>query len=313
MAAGSDSGVSRDRLEPEVLLYGFMRSIGRFTRSGLSGANLAESEDDDLDRQVLIIEWSNAVFDALNWSVTLDERIRHESNGLDWTAGIEGGSVIRALRYARNSMHHDWSAALDIGLAPSEFLAPHTTVFGITWVDELTVERPDRRGAVAYADTLAGRNVGETLLSAGKICEEGVRALRAANAPPREVNTEAKAMALYHCVYPEEDFEQAAREIFDLIAHTIEFFPNAKRSLFLDIEGHRTPTDAFDGDMFELQKDFLLGFLMPFLAELHTPLIHVKNSKSQRTDLPKELHIYASTDEVPEGIEIVQPDDPVST
>ena len=312
MAADPESGVRRDRLEPEVLLYGFMRSIGRFTRSGLSDESLTEpDQDDDLDRQVLTIEWTNAVFEALNWSVTLDERIRHESKGEDWTVAIGGGSVIRALRYARNSVHHDWSAALEIGLAPDEFLAPHATVFGITWVDELAAGRPDRRGAAAYADTLAGRNVGETLLAAGKVCEEGIKALRAANAPPREVNTEAKAMALYHCVYPEENFERAAREIFDLIAHTIEFFPNAKRSLYLDIEGHRTPTDAFDADMFELQKDFLLGFLMPFLAELHTPLIHVQNPKSQRRDLPEELRIYASADEVPEGVEVFCPQDPV--
>lgn len=311
MTADSESGVRRDRLEPEVLLYGFMRSIGRFTRSGLSGENLTEpDQDDDLDRQVLAIEWTNAVFEALNWSVTLDERIRHESKREDWTVGIDGGSVIRALRYARNSVHHDWSAALDIGLDPDEFLAPHATVFGITWVDELAARRPDRRGAAAYADTLAGRNVGETLLAAGKVYEEGIKAMRAANAPPREVNTEAKAMALYHCVYPEENFERAAREIFDLIAHTIEFFPNAKRSLYLDIEGHRTPTDAFDADMFELQKDFLLGFLLPFLAELHTPLFHVENPKSQRADLPEELHIYAATDEVPEGEEIIRLDEP---
>lgn len=311
MTADPESGVRRDKLEPEVLLYGFMRSIGRFTRSGLSGENLTEpDQDDDLDRQVLAIEWTNAVFEALNWSVTLDERIRHESKGKDWTLGIDGGSLIRALRYAGNSVHHDWSAALDIGLAPDEFLAPHATVFGITWVNELTVGRPDRRGAAAYAETLAGRNVGETLLAASKVCQEGIKALRAANAPPREVNPDAKAMALYHCVYPEENFEQAAREIFDLIAHTIEFFPNAKRSLYLDIEGHRTPTDAFDDDMFELPKGFLLGFLMPFLTELHTPLIHVENSKTQRADLPDELRIYASADEVPEGVEIVQPDAP---
>jgi hypothetical protein len=82
VTAGSESGVSRGSLEPEVLLYGFMRAIGRFTRSGLSSENLTEpGQDDDLDRQVLAIEWSNAVFEALNWSVTLDERIRHES---DW-------------------------------------------------------------------------------------------------------------------------------------------------------------------------------------------------------------------------------------
>jgi hypothetical protein len=306
-----ESGVRRDRLEPEVLLYGFMRSIGRFTRSGLSGENLTEpDQDDDLDRQVLAIEWTNAVFEALNWSVTLDDRIRHESKGKDWTVGIDGGSVIRALRYARNSVHHDWSAALDIGLAPDEFLAPHETVFGITWVEELAVGRPDRRGAAAYADTLAGRNVGETLLEAGKVCEKGIKALRAANAPPREVNTEATAMALYHCVYPEENFEQAAREIFDLVRHTIEFFPNAKRSLYLDIEGHRTSTDAFDKDMFELQKDFLLGYLMPFLTEARVPLAHARNPNPQRDDLPDELRIYASSDEVPNDVEIVRLDDP---
>jgi hypothetical protein len=137
VTANSESRVSRDRLEPEVLLYGFMRSIGRFTRSGLSGEDLTEpDQDDDLDRQVLAIEWTNAVFEALNWSVTLDARIRHESKGEDWTVGIDSGSVIQALRYARNSVHHDWSAALDIGLAPDEVLAPHAMVFGITWVDE---------------------------------------------------------------------------------------------------------------------------------------------------------------------------------
>jgi len=311
VTAEPGSGFRRDRLEPEILLYGFMRSVGRFTRSGLSGDDLTEpDQDDDPDRQVLAIEWSNAVFEALNWSVTLDERIRHEFKGQDWTVGIESGNVIRALRYARNSVHHDWSAALDMGLAPDEFLAPHETVFGITWVDELTVERPDPKGAAAYAATLAGRNVGETLLLAGKVCEEGIKTLRAANAPPRKVNTEAKAIALYHCVYPEENFERAARDVFDLIAHTNEFFPNAKRSLYLDIEGHRTPTDAFDADMFELQKDFLLGFLMAFLAELHTPLIHVRNPKAQRSDLPEELHIYATPDEVPEGTEIVGFGDP---
>lgn len=52
MTADPDSGARRDMLEPEVLLYSFMRSIGRFTRSGLSGESLMKPDhDDDLDRQ----------------------------------------------------------------------------------------------------------------------------------------------------------------------------------------------------------------------------------------------------------------------
>lgn len=65
--------------------------------------------------------------------------------------------MIRALRHARNSVRHNWSAALEIGLGPDEFLAPHATVFGITWVDELTAGRPDRKawaGVIASCQTL---------------------------------------------------------------------------------------------------------------------------------------------------------------
>ena len=51
------SNIPRDQLAPEMLLYGFMRAVGRFTRGGLSGEYLTEPyQDDDLDRQVLAIE-----------------------------------------------------------------------------------------------------------------------------------------------------------------------------------------------------------------------------------------------------------------
>ena len=67
------SGGTRGRLAPEMLLYGFVRAVGRFTRSGLSEEPLAGPDDaPDLDRQVLAVEWGTAVFEALNWSVTLD-------------------------------------------------------------------------------------------------------------------------------------------------------------------------------------------------------------------------------------------------
>jgi hypothetical protein len=286
-----------DRLAPEMLLYGFVRAVERFTRSGLSEESLAGPDDaPDLDRQVLAAEWGTAVFEALNWSVTLDERLRHELDGSDWTADLKGGGVVRALRYARNCVHHNWAAALDADLGPNEFVAPHATVLGITWANELRSDRPDRRGAAAYGEALAGRNVGDTLLAALKVYEQGVRSLVGVSTPSK-AGEAPRALALYHCIYAEENFRDAAHALFDLVAYTKRTFPGARRQLFLDIEGHRTPTDAFDGDMFEIQRDFLLGFLMPFLTEVHMPLAGVRNPNPQREDLPDELRISAVSNE----------------
>jgi hypothetical protein len=182
-------------------------------------------------------------------------------------------------------------------------MAPHAIVFGITWANELRSDRPDRRGAAAYGQALAGRNVGDTLSAAVKVYEEGVRSLVGADESPK-AGAAPKALALYHCIYAEENFHDAAHALFDLVAYTQRTFPGAKRQLFLDIEGHRTPTNAFDGDMFELQKDFLLGFLMPFLTEARMPLIGVTNPNPQREDLPDELHIYAASNEPPNNSEL---------
>lgn len=79
MPASEASESARGRLAPEMLLYGFVRAVGRFTTSGLDKEALARSDDDsDFDRRVLTADWGTAVFEALNWSVTLDERLRHE-------------------------------------------------------------------------------------------------------------------------------------------------------------------------------------------------------------------------------------------
>jgi hypothetical protein len=46
--------------------------------------------------------------------------------------------------------------------------------------------------------------------------------------------------------------------------------------------------------MLELQKDFILGFLLPYLAEAHLPLVQVRNPGRQREDLPEMLCIQAT-------------------
>ena len=310
--SGHDASKSpRDRLAPEMLLYGFVRAVGRFTRSGLSEEALADSDDaPDLERHVLAAEWETAVFEALNWSVTLDERLRHDLDGRDWSADLKGGRVARALRYARNCVHHNWTAALDVGLEPDELMASHSTVFGITWANELHSDRPDRKGAAAYGEALAGRNVGDTLLAAVKVYEEGVKSLIGVGTIPA-AGASPKTLVLYHCVYPEEDFKDAAHALFDVVAYAQRTFPGAERHLFVDIEGHRMPNDAFDGDMFKLQKDFLPGYLLHFLTEARVPLVHARNPNPQQEDLPDELHIYDASDEPPDDVELVRLDDPV--
>lgn len=99
--------------------------------------------------------------------------------------------------------------------------------------------------------------------------------------------------AIYHRVFKQEKFEKAAADIFKLVRAAQEKFPNGPRHLYLDIDGHKNRKGGFDEDMYELQRHFILGFLFPFLTEVHCPLYDVKNPNTQRNDLPDELDIYS--------------------
>jgi hypothetical protein len=92
-------------------------------------------------------------------------------------------------------------------------------------------------------------------------------------------------VALYHVVFEHENFEASAQHIFEIVKYAQKNFPNQKRILFLDIEGHRNAAGGFDPDMFELQQEFLIGFLVPYLSEFYCPLIGAKNPKPQRNDI----------------------------
>jgi len=68
-------------------------------------------------------------------------------------------------------------------------------------------------------------------------------------------------------------------------------FPDKKRYLYIDVEGHRNSVGGYDSDMFELQTDFVLGFLMKFFTRIHMPLIDCKNSSHQMNDIPDTFKI----------------------
>jgi hypothetical protein len=70
---------------------------------------------------------------------------------------------------------------------------------------------------------------------------------------------DGKAIALYHVVYRHERFEEAAQALFEMVRYAQGEFPGRPRMLFLDIEGHRNSQGGFDAEMYELQRDFVLG------------------------------------------------------
>ncbi|RRJ66070.1 HNH endonuclease [Paenibacillus oralis] len=107
-----------------------------------------------------------------------------------------------------------------------------------------------------------------------------------------------KGIAIYHLVYEHEDFEATATILMKLLQKVQKDSPNQKRYLYIDIEGHKNNSGGYDHDMFELQKDFALGFLLQFFTRIHTPLISVENNKLQRNDVPEEFEIYSNEKEL---------------
>jgi len=57
---------------------------------------------------------------------------------------------------------------------------------------------------------------------------------------------------------------------------------------------HGNRSTGFDNDMFELQDGFLLGFLSPYLSEIHCPIFNAANPKSQENDIPPSLIVQDS-------------------
>lgn len=102
---------------------------------------------------------------------------------------------------------------------------------------------------------------------------------------------EKQALAIYHCVLESEGFEETAQILFNLVREAQKKHPGEKRALYIDIEGHRNPSGGFDRDMLELQKEYICGFLLPYLTEVHIPLVKAENSSAQNNNLPDMLLI----------------------
>jgi hypothetical protein len=107
----------------------------------------------------------------------------------------------------------------------------------------------------------------------------------------RRTESDNRAVAIYHVVYEHEGFEKSAQVLLKLVQQAEEMRPGKKRSLYLDIEGHRNHEGGFDADMSELRKEFLLSFLSRYLSEIHAPLVNARNPHPQNNEIPSTLAI----------------------
>ena len=147
---------------------------------GLVKAAYAEKASDwDLDEQLTTIERYFALFEALNWAVSLDDRLSRDwpfeeiIYGKYWCDDFIGGGLIRGLRHARNAVHHDWSLAIDIDPIESPFHL-RLDLLGLAWSPERLSDRDDG-SAAAYSANLADRVVGDTLFEISDLLVAGAK------------------------------------------------------------------------------------------------------------------------------------------
>lgn len=98
---------------------------------------------------------------------------------------------------------------------------------------------------------------------------------------PKSDEIDSNMIAVYHVVYENESFNDAVQDLVELTYKTTKEYPNRKRVLYLDIDGHRNNKGGFDDDMYELQKNFILDNLIYYYTEVNLPLVRVKNKYKQ--------------------------------
>jgi hypothetical protein len=174
------------QISTEILQLGLVQAIGRFV--GSHDPDQVEGFEPDLLQPTLSASWYLALFEALNWTFTLDDRLRREFDSAEWHRSFVGGGLIPAFRYARNCVHHDWAQAFELD-SSEEVVAPYVVVLGLEWNDELRCDRPNRFGEAAFAEHLSSRCVGDTLFEVAEVFEEAVALLHRVRHRPTDRST----------------------------------------------------------------------------------------------------------------------------
>lgn len=175
-------------LDTDFYLLGLQRAYGRFFTGGdrlgsvIDRALLHEEHPDVVPNPFEdVIPPSGrliALFEALNWASALGDKLQQEWRVVHpdeswWWQDVPAGETARALRFARNSVHHDWAQAIVL----PEVQPPTQTREGWhlwRWADALSSDRPDPEGEAAYQSRLAREVAGITLIHVTSVFVQGM-------------------------------------------------------------------------------------------------------------------------------------------
>jgi hypothetical protein len=158
-------------VDMDMLIVGYMRAVGRFMTGGDRPGPLVERavrhqlnptrESDPFDDDVPMSAYYHALFEALNWAYTLDDRLRRDA-GSGWWKGVPDGGMIPGIRWARNCVQHQWDEAVYLDEDPAN-LPPRQINHSWRWRGDLAGRERDHHGRAAYAEHLADSDVLITL------------------------------------------------------------------------------------------------------------------------------------------------------
>lgn len=116
------------------------------------------------------------LFEVVNWGVALDDRCGEhwapegQPLGRGWPSRLANAEVVRAIRFARNRVHHQWAEALEVDSSGLRSRL-RERLPGFQWIwrtaDGLPDAPPDRRdpgGEECYTQLLAGQPAESTLI-----------------------------------------------------------------------------------------------------------------------------------------------------
>lgn len=96
---------------------------------------------------------------------------------------------------------------------------------------------------------------------------------------------------------PEDDFLQAANQVFGLLKEAEDRYPGWPRSFYVDIIGHPGDRSGFDEDFFEFQQEFWFATIAHFVTAFELPITGaLANPQPQRNDIPDALNISTPPD-----------------